>query len=333
MAFAQQDQVIKEDKVKKQDEIKQDQIKQAGEVKTDPSKVSNSRTSSSLSGLDGKSFKITFNAKPAPERKDALSMDADNKKNEVKSEQQAVTPGSTPSVQSGQHNNEQGITKSTDANAPANKQPEQNTAEKPVIQEQNMTHPAPNTTTGQTPDTKQDTRIEPNSTTQTQPPSATQDKTKVEQNNTAAEMQKSQDQNSQPGTVAPVSETNNQNMSADAKPASDYQLLDGKTLVLTFNDDQLEVAGNAIKDGNLTIESCTYNKTSGTGSLCTIVASCMSPGSTERSYWSALIDGSQITGSVYFTNTGTSEEYFKFTGKKTSVSAKKSAARETSSLK
>jgi hypothetical protein len=77
------------------------------------------------------------------------------------------------------------------------------------------------------------------------------------------------------------------------------------------------------------IEGCEYNKTSGSGSLGTITASCKD-NSINKSFWNAYIDDNKIEGSVSFVTTGIGSTDYSFSGTRIAGSEAKKTSRETS---
>jgi hypothetical protein len=316
MAFGQQEQTTKPEEI------------QPATTKTDVSS-GEIKTVKDLKSLEGKSFKIKLTARAASEKKTASSTHATSGINSAKE---------------GENN----LQKST-GNL-------QNTAAAPAERQAANSTQQVNTTgsTGKETEVKVGDLNPENSSATTPVPVAIQPE--EQQSNTAAttEKQKTDDpsvnkdpslqpagiaqpglnQNQNPGAVTAnpsspgiVGETNkvNDEQTAVVAPVIEKSF-ENKTVIITLKDGTVNISAD-----DMQFESCPYQVTSGSGSLITFTASCKGVDPADQIWWSGLVDGTTIRGSLLTkAPVGGESTDYTFKGTKTNAPQKRADQKETS---
>jgi len=295
MAFGQQEQTAKPEET------------QPATTKTDvSSNESKTVKDKDLKSLEGKSFKIKLTARAASEKKTASENSTANLQSiaTTPAERRLVnkeTEGKTGEVSPA---NSSATTPATSASTPVP------VTTKPGEQQSNTA-----AVTGQQ---------------KTGDPSISKDPS--QQSGGIAQPDVSQNQNSgtvtanpsSPGMIEETNKVNGEPIAVAAPPIE--KSFENKTVIITLKDGSVNISAD-----DMQFESCPYQVTSGTGSLITFTASCTGANPADQIWWSGLIDGTTIRGSLLTKAPagGVSTDYT-FKGTKTSAPKKRADQKETS---
>jgi flocculation protein FLO11 len=323
-----------------------------------------------LKSLEGKSFKIKLTARAASEKKTAPTADAtlQNTTGNVTSTSATPSPTEGQAISSSQQVNANGSTgKETEGKAgevnPANSAattpvqvtttPEgqreiasqnvnqnqtdkngavQNEPEKTGISTLKTEYDLPqgNSSAAQKEISSESSTAATTGQAKTDDPSVSKDPS--QQPAGIAQPDLSQNQNSGAVTANPsspgiVEETNkvNNEQTAVAAPAIEKSF-ENKTVIITLKDGNVSISAD-----DMQFESCPYQVTSGTGSLITFTASCKGADPADQIWWSGLIDGTTIRGSLLTkAPVGGESTDYTFKGTKTNAPKKRADQKETS---